>query len=51
MGGVQGIVEIIVLSHSIQRETTHEMEVPSTRRGTRCPRIHIQNLEESHQVR
>jgi hypothetical protein len=41
MGGIQGIVEVTILSHRLRRGATHEVVVPSSRIGTRSARIHF----------
>jgi hypothetical protein len=51
MGGFQGTIEIIMLSHRLQRGATHEIEVPLTAIGTRHTRIHVEILKSSHHDR
>jgi hypothetical protein len=41
MGGIQGIIEVTILSHGLQRGTNHEVVVPSVRTGTRSEKIHF----------
>jgi hypothetical protein len=50
MGGLQGIVEVIILSYRLQRRETREVEVPSTRTKTRSERIHFSVQEARHLV-
>ena len=41
MEGIQGIMEVTILSHGLQRGTNYEVVVPSVRTGIRSEKIHF----------